>query len=282
MVLRTRPRLRVLGPADLDAVHALIARDPITNVFVDHRVRITNLEPRWLGGEVWGYEDGAGLVSICHAAANLTPVQATPAALQAFAGRALDQGRRCGSIMGLDTDVAALWELLEQRWGPARSVRPRQPFLVLDGPPRVEPSTQVRRVRPQEIDVLYPACVAMYTEELGVSPEVQGGAALYRARVAQLISKGYAFAHIEGDEVVFKAELHAVTPAACQIQSVWVNPRYRGQGLAAPGVAAVCAAAVRDYAPSVSLYVNEHNEPARRAYDRVGFVERCRFATILF
>ena len=122
----------------------------------------------------------------------------------------------------------------------------------------------------------------MYTEELGVSPEVQGGSALYRARVAQLISKGYAFAHIEDDEVVFKAELHAVTPAACQIQSVWVNPRYRGRGLAAPGVAAVCAAAIRDYAPTVSLYVNEHNEPARRAYDRVGFVERCRFATILF
>jgi predicted GNAT family acetyltransferase len=32
----------------------------------------------------------------------------------------------------------------------------------------------------------------------------------------------------------------------------------------------------------VTLYVNEHNEPARRAYARVGFVERCRFATILF
>ncbi|MBA2560732.1 MAG: GNAT family N-acetyltransferase [Propionibacteriales bacterium] len=282
MVLQTRSRLRVLGPADLDDVHRLIAQDPITNVFVDHRVRITNLEPRWVGGEVWGYDEGGELLSICHAGANLTPVQATPAALEAFAARALEQGRRCGSIMGPDSDVSALWQVLEPRWGPARSIRPRQPFLVLTGSPHVEPSRLVRRVRPHEIDLLYPACVAMYTEELGVSPELQSGAALYRARVAQLIAKGYAFACIESDEVVFKAELHAVTPAACQIQSVWVNPRHRGRGLAASGVAAVCATAMHDYAPTVSLYVNEHNEPARRAYHRVGFTERCRFATILF
>jgi predicted GNAT family acetyltransferase len=282
MILRTRQRVRVLGPADLHDVQRVIAQDPITNVFVDHRVRATNLEPKWLGGEMWGYDEGGALLSICHAAANLTPAQATPAALQAFASRALEQGRRCGSIMGRDDDVSALWQLLEPTWGPARSVRPRQPFLVLTGPPQVGPSRHVRRVRPDELDTLYPACVAMYTEELGVSPELQGGAALYRARVAHLISKGYAFAHIEDGQVLFKAELHAVTPVSCQVQSVWVNPRYRGQGLAAPGVAAVCETAMRDYAPTASLYVNEHNEPARRAYDRVGFTERCRFATILF
>jgi predicted GNAT family acetyltransferase len=281
MTVRTR-RVRVLGPADLAAVRQVLAADPITNVFVDHRVRTTKLEPRWLGGEIWGYDEGRGLVSICHAAANLTPVQATSAAVEAFAHRALEQGRRCGSIMGPDAEVAALWRLLEDDWGPARSIRPRQPFLVMTGEPKVTPSLHVRRVRPHELDLLYPACVTMYTEELGVSPELQGGAALYRARVAQLISKGYAFAHIEDGEVVFKAELQAVTPDACQVQSVWVNPRYRGQGLAAPGVAAVCAIALRDYAPVVSLYVNEHNEPARRAYSRVGFAERCRFATILF
>ena len=30
------------------------ARDPVVNVFVDYRARITRLDPRWLGGEVWG------------------------------------------------------------------------------------------------------------------------------------------------------------------------------------------------------------------------------------
>jgi len=32
----------------------------------------------------------------------------------------------------------------------------------------------------------------------------------------------------------------------------------------------------------VSLYVNEWNVPARRAYERVGFAETGRFSTIMF
>ncbi|MBA2444590.1 MAG: DUF4081 domain-containing protein, partial [Nocardioidaceae bacterium] len=161
--MRTRPRLRVLGPSDLEAVRRLIAQDPITNVFVDHRIRQTRMDPRWLGGEIWGYAEGRELVSICHAAANLTPVQATPAALEAFAARALEQGRKCGSIMGLHDDVSALWRVLGPSWGPPRSVRPRQPFLVLSQPPQVVASPDVRRVRPDQLDILYPACVSMYT-----------------------------------------------------------------------------------------------------------------------
>jgi predicted GNAT family acetyltransferase len=280
-MLGTRRGLRVLGPGDLPEVRDLLATDPVTHVFVDHRVRLTRLEPRWLGGEMWGYDEGAGLVSLCHAAANLVPVQATPAALTAYASRALQQGRKCGSLMGVHDDVMALWQLLEPDWGPARSVRPRQPFMVLDRPPVIPGSTDVRRVRADEIDALYPACVAMYTEELGVSPEVNGGASLYRARVAQLISKGHAFAHIENGEVLFKAEIGALTPSACQLQSVWITPRLRGQRLAHAYVAAACTLAQQE-SPVISLYVNQHNEAARKTYTTVGFTERCRFATILF
>jgi predicted GNAT family acetyltransferase len=280
--LRTRPRLRVLGPADFDEVSRLIGRDPVTHVFVDHRTRLTRLEPRWLGGEMWGYDDGTGIVSLCHAAANLTPAFSTPDAVTAFATRALEHGRSCGSIMGPHDEVMALWNLLAPEWGPARSVRPNQPFMTLSGGPAIEPSPDVRRVHPDELDAFYPACVAMYTEELGVSPEAHGGASLYRARVAQLISKGHAFAHIEKGEVIFKAELGAVTPHAVQVQSVWMTPRRRDQRQAAAYLAAVCEAALREFAPVVTLYVNEHNQPARRTYDRIGFTEHCRFATILF
>jgi predicted GNAT family acetyltransferase len=35
-------------------------------------------------------------------------------------------------------------------------------------------------------------------------------------------------------------------------------------------------------APVVSLYVNDWNEPARRAYDKVGFRQTATFSTIMF
>lgn len=281
-MLRTRPGIRVLGPGDLADARRVLDQDPVTHVLVDYRIRLTSLDPRWLGGEVWGYDADGRLTSLCHAGANLVPVLTTPEALEAFAAHALAQGRRCSAILGRHEEVSEFWRLVRPEWGPARSVRPLQPFLVLDHPAAVDPDPQVRRVRPAELDLLYPACVAMFTEEVGVSPEVNGGASLYRARVAQLISKGLAFARIEDGEVVFKAEVGALTPNAVQLQGVWVNPRHRGTGLAAPGMAAVAAMCLRELAPVVSLYVNEHNDPARRAYERVGFVETARFATVLF
>ena len=99
------------------------------------------------------------------------------------------------------------------------------------------------RVRgPDDLAALYPACVAMYTEEVGVSPESAGGKDLYRARVRQLISRGWSFARFdERGRVIFKAEVACATPYAAQVQGVWVAPDRRGEGLAAAGMAAVVA-----------------------------------------
>ncbi|MPZ60047.1 MAG: GNAT family N-acetyltransferase [Propionibacteriales bacterium] len=281
-MLKTRSGIRLLGPADLPQVEALLEREPITHVFVDHRVRLTRLQSRWLGGEMWGYVEDGNLVSLCHAAANLVPVHATPDAVRAFADRAVAKGRSCSSIVGPEDSVNQMWEALEPYWGPARLVRGHQPFLVLDTAPRVEPDPLVRRVRPDEFDILYPACVKMFTEEVGVSPEAGGGKELYQARVRQLISAGMAFARIEDGEVIFKAEIGAATPRACQAQGVWVRRERRGEGLSVAGTAAVMAEALRSIAPVVTLYVNEHNLAARRCYERVGFREHTWFTTILF
>ena len=94
--------------------------------------------------------------------------------------------------------------------------------MAIDQPPAVAPDPLVRPVRPDELDLLLPACVAMFTEEVGVSPLSADGGALYRARVAELIRSGRAFARIEDGRVVFKAEVGAVSDAACQVQGVWV------------------------------------------------------------
>jgi predicted GNAT family acetyltransferase len=140
----------------------------------------------------------------------------------------------------------------------------------------------VRRVRPDELEILYPACVAMFTEEVGVSPANGDGGSLYRARVGELIAQGRAFARIEDGRVVFKAEIGAATTEACQIQGVWVDPALRGRGYANGGMAAVVAHAQASVAPVVSLYVNDFNTAARAAYSRVGFAQVGSFMSVLF
>ncbi len=281
-MLRTQPGLRVLGPSDLPAMQELLARDPVVNVFVDHRARLTQLDPRWMGGEMWGYVVDDELVSACHAGANLVPVNATPEALDAFAARGIRQGRRCSTVVGPQDEVAPLWDRLAPYWPAPRELRWDQPHLEISRSPEVAPDPLVRRTTADDMETLYPACVAMYTEEVGVSPEAGGGADMYRARVAQLVGKGWSFARIEDGRVLFKAEIAAVSPYACQVQGVFVDPSRRGDGLAAPGMAAVVDIALREIAPVVSLYVNDHNLPARRTYAAVGFEQTRIFSTIMF
>jgi predicted GNAT family acetyltransferase len=273
--------VRVLGPSDFDQVRTLLATDPMTHVFVADRIETTRLQSRWLGGRVYGYLVDGELAALCHHGANLVPVLADIEAAYAFADRALSDGRACSSLFGPQDAVLTMWDRLEPAWGPARSVRADQPFLALDRPSAVAPDPAVRVVRMDELEVVYPASVAMFTEEMGVSPEAGGGAAAYRARVAQLIAQGRMFARIEDQQVLFKAEIGAVTRDACQIQSVYVASSHRGRGLATAGMAAVVAAALTDWAPVVTLYVNSDNRAARRVYDKVGFTRTTTFATVL-
>ncbi|WP_407675413.1 GNAT family N-acetyltransferase [Peterkaempfera griseoplana] len=275
---------RVLDATDLEDALDVLDRDPVANAFVAARVQVAGLDPWRLGGEMWGWYDDAGLLdALCYAGANLVPVSAGPEAVRAFADRARRQGRRCSSIVGPAEPTAELWSLLEPGWGPAREIRACQPLMTVTEPcADILPDPRVRRVRRDEIELLMPACVAMFTEEVGVSPMSGDGGLLYRARVAELVTGGRAFARFEDGRVVFKAEIGAVTDRACQIQGVWVAPDRRGQGLSETGMAAVVRYALQEVAPVVSLYVNDFNRPARAAYRRVGFQEVGAFMSVLF
>jgi predicted GNAT family acetyltransferase len=274
--------VRLLGDRDRDAALAICDRDPVANVFVASRLRAGGLEASRLGAQVWGYFVDGRLDALCYAGANLVPVGAGPDAITAFAGRARAQGRRCSSIVGPAPAVTDLWEQLRPHWSRPRDIRSAQPVMAISGPPELDPDPLVRLVRPHELSILFPASVAMFTEEVGVTPIGPDGGAGYRARVAELIGAGRAFARIENGQVLFKAEIGAVTPQACQVQGVWVRPDLRGLGLSAPGVAAVVNRALHGIAPVVSLYVNDYNAPARAAYRRVGFTEVATFMSVLF
>ncbi|GGS15562.1 MULTISPECIES: GNAT family N-acetyltransferase [Streptomyces] len=279
----TQTTTRVLEPSDLGAALAILESEPVANAFVTSRVQVAGLDPWRLGGEMWGWYADGRLRSLCYSGANLVPICAGPEAVRAFADRARRAGRRCSSIVGPAEPTTQLWRLLEPSWGPAREVRGNQPLMVTESPAAdVTPDPLVRRIRKDEVEVLMPACVAMFTEEVGISPLAGDGGLLYQARVAELISTGRSFARIDDGKVVFKAEIGAATPQACQIQGVWVAPEHRGKGLSETGMAAVLRYALADVAPVVSLYVNDYNTPARKAYQRVGFREVGAFMSVLF
>jgi GNAT superfamily N-acetyltransferase len=247
--------VRVLNRSDLPAAIRLLSANPIENVFVASRVRAAGLEQASLGCPVWGYQRGGLLRALCHAGSNLVPVNADEDALEAWAEFA-GADRMCASIIGPSHVALELWSRLSERWGASwsdvRDVRPHQPVLAISSPPTIPVDRRVRRVTLDQWDAYTEAAVKMYTEEIGVSP-VQGN----------------------------PADLGSVSGSVCQVQGVWLEPELRGQGLAAPAMAAVVQLA-RTVVPTVSLYVNDYNLPARATYAKVGFTQVGEFATVHF
>lgn len=280
--------LRVLEQADLPELLDLLRRDPLTNLFVASRVASLGLAPEALGCAVYGYHRAGELVAACHVGANLVPIGTDPYALAGFV-QAIGHRRQIASIMGAAGPVLALHQGLVQRWGDSwrwtRETRPRQPLMVIDSPPQLPGDPRVARVSLDDYPAYLSAAIAMYSEEVGVSP--LDGAGSYQRYVRMLIQLGHAFGAVHrspvGDppKVWFKSDIGSTWSRYCQVQGVWLAPELRGRGLSLPAMAQVVRLCQERF-PVVSLYVNDYNTRARRLYERVGFRTIGEFATVLY
>ena len=309
--------VRILSAADTAGLHAVLNTDPVAHVSFSAAIHQrgtaapgksrnaalilgiddagigfgtgsgTGSGARGIGTRKSGTSTGAtntgtgGLTSACWVGSNIIPAAAGSAEGALF-GRALRAlRRRVSSIYGRSDPVLALLEATG--WSNYREVRDGQPLMfTTERSAEVAPLPGVRTSRMEEFRAVERACAAMFTEELGFSPYEQG-AALYRERIRHLIQAGHSLISVDPDtrKIVFKAEFGAVTDEAVQVQGVWVSPSWRGQGLAAPGMAAVIDHGLR-LAPRVGLYVNSYNTAALRAYERVGFKHFGSYTTVLF
>ena len=141
------------------------------------------------GGEFWGWYDGGELRSAVLVGREPGAGRGDAEAVDVFADRARRQGRQCSSIVGPADAVL-------DPVGPARAVLgtgPRRPArAAADGDRRAArgapPTRWCAQTAPEDLLVVTPACVAMFTEEVGYSPVAADGGALYHAQVAGLVS----------------------------------------------------------------------------------------------
>lgn len=271
---------RALDSGDLLQARSLCDLDPVTNVFVSARLD-EGLLAR--GDTALGLGQGR-LRSMVWSAANVVPVNVAMEDVARYAARLKRGRRRFASLFGPAEQTLALWGHLSKSFGTPMSLRPRQPLMVASRSARdasgVRPDMRVRPARREELDALVPAAAAMFTEEIGYRPYI-GSDAAYRAGVARLIDQQRTYVLAEGEDICFKADVGSLASGVAQIQGVWVNPKYRGRGLAAPCMARVIDLVEAAHARTVSLYVNDYNVAARRAYVTAGFEQVGTFATII-
>lgn len=281
-MFRRAERLRPLRVGTLELAARLAARDPLVNTLVGFRLRELGRSAPALAEEfcVTGPEEDP--TALLWHGANVSTVAADEAALALFADRLASQRRRAGSIVGVRGDVERLWTRLAPAWGPARELRWSQPLLEATAAATVPEAEELRPAVPGEEQIVFPASVAMFREEVGVDPTVYDGGRSYLRRVGELIAAQRTYVVVRDGRVAFKADVGAVFGGVAQIHGVWVDPALRGEGLARRAMVATVRRIRATTAPRVSLYVNSYNVPARRAYAAAGFREHGQLATILF
>ncbi|MDR0989816.1 MAG: GNAT family N-acetyltransferase [Propionibacteriaceae bacterium] len=274
--------VRTLGPRDFTEAWRLSTRHPVENVSIRGKISQSGLEPALLGHDIVGAFEGRHLIGLLSSSTSLNPVETEPVAIPAFADW-LGKVRRAGSIVGLRPSTLDLWSELSRRWPQTwrvtRDLRGHQLVLALDHDPASPVNPAVVPVQPAWADSYYAASVAMYTEEIGLTPvEPTGG---YRRHVDELIRTGRAFGWWDGHRIVFKADVAAASGTVCQLGGVWLSPELRGQGRSLAALAAVVRWC-RQRWPVVSLYVNDYNQPALHLYRRLGLSPLNQFATVLY
>jgi hypothetical protein len=160
-----------------------------------------------------------------------------------------------------------------------RDDRPGQPVYALRTPP--EPGeTGLRPARLLDLDLLVPACAEAHREEIGVDP-LRRDADGFRWRTRQQIDEGRSWIWLEEGVIRFKAEASAWTPAAVQLQQVWVDPQARRHGYARRALSDLCRLLL-EHVPIVCLFVRPENEPALGLYDSIGMSRELTYRSLVF
>lgn len=251
----------------LPQVLAFCAEDPVERVFLEDVARRGR-------GRFSAVEEDGRLRALCHAGANLVPSGHGCGAFADVAARS-----RTRMIIGEQGAVSELWQAAAPRLPRPREDRPGQPVYVLDEPP--EPGASgLRAATLHDLDLLVPACAAAHEEELGIDPERRDPDG-FRSRTRVQIEEGRSWIWKEDGVILFKAEASAWTPAAVQLQQVWVDPAARNRGYATRGMRDLCRLLL-ERTPTVCLFVRPENTPALRVYEGIGMLRTISYRSLIF
>jgi hypothetical protein len=240
--------------------------DPVERVFLEDVAR------RGLGRFV-AVPDGGELRALCHLGVNVVP---SGHGCEAFAREVARSTPRM--LIGESRAVTELWEAASSRLPRPREDRPGQPVFEIREPPPAG-DTGLRAATTTDLELLVPACAAAHEQELGVDPLSRDPDG-FRWRTRSQIEEGRSWLWLEGGAILFKAEASAWTPAAVQLQQVWVDPAVRRQGYGARGLRDLCRLLL-EHVPVVCLFVRSENGAAIRLYEAIGMEHVLDYRSVL-
>lgn len=271
-------RIERISPTTERAALEYLDRAPYDNVFITYLL-LFEFAPATRTKIVVALDASSAVRGVGYFGRQLA-LSADEEALDIFAEHAKrHRGERM--IIGPRETLRAFWERVA-RWHPRpRLVRDRQLVMTLsrENLRPYEKTVTARHARIDEWTAVADSSALMIAQELEYDPRRAGGD--FAANVRHMIERRMWWVGESYGRLCFFCNVGPWCKRTVQVQGIWTPPELRGKGLATAALSAVCDRLLTD-SPTISLYVNDFNEPAIALYERVGFVSAGEYQTILF
>ncbi len=220
------------------------------------------------------YQDVTGLVVVSHS---------MPEAIRVFSQILHHSEIRTTRIISQeDTAIGLHNGLIEcsSKWAKTRVEFPEVGMVLERQRLAGLPGMKLRMAYPEEAEVIAKGSAHAMAEEIEVDTQGSDFDRLVQSK-AELIERNRYYILEEKGEIKFQAYLSARMPETSQIQGVWVPPPFRNQGIATHCIAEMCRQ-VLEFSESIVLRVQVRNQPARTAYEKVGFKHFLNYRSIWY
>ena len=255
----------------LDALRALLAKDPVQNMLL-----LALLEEYGLGKpeappfRFLAVSDGAAFKAVLFVGGegNLLIPAGDPSATGEMARHLAESGIKLRSAVGEKAAVDAV----VKAFGAIHIAIDRMQRLCSvsadDMGPFVAP--QLRSAEERDIDELVPLAAAAVKESLGLDAEAAEGP-LFRQRVAARVKAGRTWVMTHEGKVVFKVDMGARSRYGAELENPYMVPEMRKRGLGTLALGQVCRQQLSAI-PRLTLRYDEKDPVLSRVCRKVGFV----------
>ncbi len=175
-------------------------------------------------------------------------------------------------------------ERIEQFWNfyslPGQKARLMCRELLLEQntiPPVYNP-IELRLATLADRELIAPVHAQMAFEESGINP-LERDPEGFRRRVARRIELGRVWVVVEGDKIIFKADIQSETREQIYLEGIYTNPDQRGKGIGRRCISQL-SRMLLETNDSICVLVNERNPAVKGFYLKTGFELRGFYDTI--
>jgi GNAT superfamily N-acetyltransferase len=262
--------VRVLTPEDTKEVQSFLAARPVHTVVMSSFIVDNGIKSDLNRGKFYGYRNSAGTLEGVALIGHSTLVEArSDEALKALAFVARSSETPIHLVMSNGNDAERFWQYLTGGVNQPRLTCVEAlfeitfPFAVQQCEWRIENAEMSHLIQVAEAQ----AEVAFI--ECGVDPMVKDRQGFLK-RVARRIKQDRVFVVLDGDKLVFKADIIAETDSVIYLEGVYVAPEYRGKGIGSKCLSSL-SLDLLSRVEHICMLSNVEFEGAHRSFQKAGY-----------